>query len=148
MFTGRLSHMIYMSTLGMSLAQGLNSTSSWVILQGFDWDALGNRGNLYSQLQGAASSIGEAGFNAIWFPPPSQSVDKEGYLPQEWYTLESESNQMNAVASVKSSGMSPLADVVVNHRTAPYIDSCTGKYTVFKNPDMVGVDVNVICLLT
>ena len=133
------SLVVSLCILGSCAAQLLNSTNNWVILQGFDWNALSNRGSLYSQLQSQASSIGAAGFNAVWFPPPSQSVDKEGYLPQEWYHLESESNQINAVNAVKSSGMSPLADVVVNHRTAPSVDSCTGKYTVFKNPDMVSL---------
>jgi len=83
-----------------------------------------------------APSLSSAGINAVWFPPPSQSVDKEGYLPQQWYLLESESNLKSAISKVTSSGMAAIADVVVNHRTAPSIDSCTGHYTSFSNPTM------------
>jgi hypothetical protein len=114
----------------------VSGTNSWVILQAFDWNALSNRGNLYSTISSQAGGYSSAGFNAIWFPPPSTSVDKEGYLPGQWYKLESETNQVNAINSVKNKGMAPLADVVVNHRTATYVDSCTGKYTSFTNPTM------------
>jgi len=109
---------------------------SWVIIQGFDWSSLSSRSSLYSKLASSASAISKAGINAVWFPPPSQSVDLQGYLPQEWYKLEAESNQLSAISSVKSSGMSAIADVVVNHRTAPAKDACLNQYTAFKNPDM------------
>jgi alpha-amylase len=112
------------------------ATNSWILLQAFDWAALSNRGSLYSTINSQASSFSSAGFNAIWFPPPSISADKEGYLPGEWYKLESETNQLNAIKTVNSKGMVSLADVVVNHRTAAYVDSCTGKYTSFINPTM------------
>jgi hypothetical protein len=133
-----LSHFCMLSVAQIAVGhEYLNATNSWVVLQGFDWNAIGNRGSLYSTLASQAGAIHSAGFDAVWMPPPSQSVDKEGYLPQEWYKLESESNQLSAVSAIKSTGMSPIADVVVNHRTAPSVNSCTGKYIVFKNPDMV-----------
>jgi alpha-amylase len=116
----------------------LNSTStnSWVIYQSFDWSSLSNRGNVYSALSSGASSLSSAGINAVWFPPPSQSVDTQGYLPQQWYSLVYESNLKSAISAVSDRGMAALADVVVNHRTAPSVDSCTEKYTKFSNPDM------------
>lgn len=124
--------------LSVACAHATNTTSKgsdgWVLLQGFDWSAISNRGSLYSTLKSQASFISSSGFDGVWFPPPSTSVDKEGYLPQEWYQLESESNQLAAISAVKSSGMAAIADVVVNHRTAPYKDSCTGQYTAFANP--------------
>lgn len=83
-----------------------------------------------------ASALSSAGINAVWFPPPSQSVDTQGYLPQQWYTLVSESSLKSAISSVTGAGMAAVADVVVNHRTAPKVDSCTGKYTSFENPVM------------
>jgi alpha-amylase len=112
------------------------ATNTWVILQAFDWAALSNRGALYTTINSQSSALQSAGFNAVWFPPPSISADKEGYLPGEWYKLESETNQINAINSIKGKGMSPIADVVVNHRTAAYVDSCTTKYTSFINPTM------------
>jgi alpha-amylase len=125
-----------LTLLGAVSAQNLTATNTWVIFQGFDWGAQGNRGYLYTQISGMASSLASAGINAVWFPPPSQSVDAEGYLPQQWYSLVSESNLMSAIGAVHGNGMSAIADVVVNHRTAPYVDSCTGRYTSFYNPSM------------
>jgi len=60
----------------------------------------------------------------------------EGYLPQQWYSLVSESNLVTAITKITGLNMEAIADVVINHRTAPSIDSCTGKYTSFSNPDM------------
>jgi len=114
----------------------LTATNTWILLQAFDWTALSNRGTLYSTISSQSSNFQSAGFNAIWFPPPSISADKEGYLPGEWYKLESETNQITAINNIKNKGMTPIADVVVNHRTAAYVDSCTTKYTSFINPTM------------
>jgi alpha-amylase len=130
---------VLISVVAIAFAQNnsLNaSANTWIILQGFDWSSLSNRGQLYTKISSSASSIAAAKFDAVWFPPPSQSVDLQGYLPQQWYVLESESNLKAAISSVKGSGLQAIGDVVVNHRTAPTVDSCTGKYTVFKNPDM------------
>ncbi len=102
------------------------STNQWVIYQAFDWNAISNRGAVYTEIQSDASALASAGFNAVWFPPPSQSVDAQGYLPQQWYSLVSESNLKSAISAVTGKGMTALADVVVNHRTAPNVDSCTG----------------------
>ena len=123
----------------LGAAQELNATtsvSSWVIIQVFDWAALSDRNSLYSKVAGDAANIGSAGINAAWMPPPSQSVDAQGYLPQQWYQLVGETNLKNAISALSGHGVTPLADVVVNHRTAPKVDSCTGKYTAFSNPDM------------
>lgn len=113
----------------------VSAVNTWVIFQSFDWASLSNRGNVYTNIGNMASSLASAGIDAVWFPPPSQSVDKEGYLPQQWYLLESESNLKAAISKVKGANMAAIADVVVNHRTAPSIDSCTGHYTKFANPD-------------
>jgi hypothetical protein len=59
------------------------ATSSWVIFQAFDWNSLSDRSTLYTKIQGMAPSLKSAGINAVWFPPPSQSIDPQGYLPQQ-----------------------------------------------------------------
>ena len=94
----------------------VSAVNTWVIFQSFDWASLSNRGNVYTNIGNMASSLAAAGIDAVWFPPPSQSVDKEGYLPQQWYLLESESNLKSAISKVKSANMAAIADVVVNHR--------------------------------
>jgi alpha-amylase len=112
------------------------AVNQWVLIQTFDWAALSDRGGLYPKITSDAANIASAGINAAWLPPPSQSVDLQGYLPQQWYSLVSESNLNTCISSLTRYGIAPLADVVVNHRTAPSVDSCTGKYTKFSNPDM------------
>lgn len=112
------------------------SVGQWVIYQGFDWAAISDRGSLYTKINNDASNLASAGINAVWLPPPSQSVDSQGYLPQQWYQLVSETNLKTCISTLKSKSIAPLADAVLNHRTAPNVDSCTGKYTAFKNPDM------------
>lgn len=112
------------------------AVNEWVIYQSFDWLSLNNRGDVYNLISSQASALAGVGINAIWFPPPSQSVDVQGYLPQQWYSLVYESNLKSAISTINGKGMVALADVVVNHRTAPYVDSCTGHYTSFANPAM------------
>jgi alpha-amylase len=112
------------------------AVNQWVIYQSFDWLSLNNRGDVYNLISSQSSALSGAGINAIWFPPPSQSVDVQGYLPQQWYTLVYESALKSAISTINGKGMVAIADVVVNHRTAPYIDSCTGHYTSFANPSM------------
>jgi alpha-amylase len=116
----------------------LNSTrgGTHVLLQSFDWGALSNRGKSYDAVGQQARSLSGAGFTGVWFAPGAQSVDSQGYMPQQWYELEGGSSQRNAVHSVRGAGMHAIADIVVNHRTAPSKDDCDGEYIAFKNPDM------------
>jgi alpha-amylase len=107
-----------------------------MLMQGFDWNSLSNRGTQYKNIGNAAKDLKSAGFKAVWFPPPSQSVDKQGYMPQKWTSLEGESAQKSAVKAVSNAGMVAVADVVVNHRTAPSKDGCTNDYTAFASPTM------------
>lgn len=110
--------------------------SNAILFQAFNWVSISNRNTQFATITNQAASIQSAGFTHAWLPPPSQSVDKEGYLPQQWYVLEGDANQRAAINALNQRGIVPVADVVVNHRTAPAIDSCTGDYTVFRNPDM------------
>jgi len=68
-------------SLSVALANSnstLKATSGWVIFQAFNWEALSSRGNLYSEISGIAADLASAQINAIWLPPPSQSVDTQG----------------------------------------------------------------------
>ena len=115
--------------------------TSGVAFQAFDWGALSDRDGQFRKISSVADELASAGINAVWFPPPSQSVDLQGYMPQQWYDLEGSSAQQSAVKAVASAGMIPVADVVVNHRTAPSKDSCTNDYTSFAQPAMGDADV-------
>jgi alpha-amylase len=96
-----------------------------VILQGFHWvsheggkDGDGKRKSWYAILRENAELVKAAGFTWIWFPPPSDSLSPNGYIPRRWYLLDTPYGTetelraaLQAYAPVKV-----MADVVLNHR--------------------------------
>lgn len=64
----------------------------------------------------------QAGFSAIWMPPPSESVSPQGYLPTDLYNLNSqygsESELRDCIAALHEAELKVLADIVINHRCA------------------------------
>jgi len=113
----------------------LVSATAGVGLQAFSWNDLSNRASWFSQLSGRASEFASDGFSHVWTPPPSQSVDSQGYMPGEWYTIEGASSLKSFTSTLSSKGVKPVCDIVINHRTAPAKDSCNGEYIAFKSPD-------------
>ncbi|MFL6274908.1 MAG: alpha-amylase C-terminal beta-sheet domain-containing protein [Blastocatellia bacterium] len=100
-----------------------NGTGKEVMLQGFHWTAYNpaNNGNKhwYRIIAENATVIKNAGFDIVWFPPPSRSAAGDNsYLPTEWFTLEngygSRDELKQAVAALKPA--MALCDIVVNHR--------------------------------
>jgi alpha-amylase len=100
-----------------------NGTGREVMLQGFHWTSYnpasnGNR-RWYRIIAENAKVIRRAGFDYVWFPPPSRSAAGDNsYLPTEWYTLENgygnRSELKRAVASLKP--VKAICDIVINHR--------------------------------
>src|SRR5436309_1876165 len=91
------------------------------MLQGFHWtshDVHQNGKPWYQILAENAGVIKEAGFTCVWFPPPTQTADNEGYLPTKWYQLDTRygtrSQLEAAIAALRPA--QALADVVLNHR--------------------------------
>src|SRR5208282_4873391 len=68
-----------------------------ILLQGFHWGshagvrdgANHTRKSWYRILQDNAGAIKAAGFTWVWFPPPSDSLAPEGYIPRRWNVLDS-----------------------------------------------------------
>src|SRR5579883_1672400 len=97
-----------------------------ILLQGFHWDshsgsfdrATRTRKSWYRILRDNAPRIREAGFNWVWFPPPSDSLAPQGYIPRKWDVLDSaygsEAELRDAIAALEP--VKALADVVLNHR--------------------------------
>jgi alpha-amylase len=97
-----------------------------ILLQGFHWHS--HRGvvdphtrarkSWYRIINENAATIKAAGFTWLWFPPSSDSLAPEGYIPRRWHVLDTPYGTeaelqatLRAVQPVKA-----LGDVVLNHR--------------------------------
>jgi alpha-amylase len=97
-----------------------------ILLQGFHWDshagvsdpARGRAKSWYQILQENADAIRRAGFSWVWFPPPSDSLAPEDYLPRRWDCLDTAyGTEAELRAAIEALGpVRAMADVVVNHR--------------------------------
>ncbi|KAH9321115.1 hypothetical protein KI387_015754, partial [Taxus chinensis] len=59
-----------------------------VLFQGFNWESWKSP-SWYNVLKSSAKDVADAGVTDVWFPPPSQSVAPQGYLPGKLYDLDS-----------------------------------------------------------
>jgi alpha-amylase len=108
---------------GAVAPQRYNGTGREVMLQGFHWTSYdpANNGNKhwYRIMAENAQVIKDAGFDYVWFPPPSRSAAGDNsYLPNEWFRLENgygnQDELKQAVAALKPA--MALCDIVINHR--------------------------------
>jgi hypothetical protein len=69
----------------VALGTSRNASPTDVLLQGFHWDSHSSRNpNWYQILAQNAGAIQTGKFDVVWFPPPSQAADAEGYMPTRW----------------------------------------------------------------
>jgi alpha-amylase len=96
-----------------------------ILLQGFHWeshrghvDRKGKRKSWYRIVQENAKRIKAAGFTWVWFPPPSDSLAPQGYIPRRWNVLDtSYGNRAELWTAIKAlQPVKAMADVVLNHR--------------------------------
>lgn len=104
-----------------------------IMLQGFHWESYQVIGrSWYDILKENAQRIKDSGFTLVWFPPPSDSVNPQGYEPRELNKLDSaygsESELKTAIEALKPT-VKVLADIVINHRSG------TSNNEDFTNPD-------------
>jgi len=96
-----------------------------ILLQGFHWashsgvpDGQRNKRSWYRTIQDNAETIRSAGFTWVWFPPPSDSLAPQGYIPRRWNVLDtaygSEKELRSAIEALGP--VKAMADVVLNHR--------------------------------
>jgi alpha-amylase len=97
-----------------------------ILLQGFHWhshratshgDPRGKK-SWYRVISENAAAIKAAGFTWVWFPPSSNSLTPQGYIPIRWNVLDtaygSEAELKAAIQALQPVGA--LADLVLNHR--------------------------------
>jgi alpha-amylase len=101
-----------------------------ILLQGFHWRShhggmdhhTRRRKSWYEVIRDNASAIRNAGFTWVWFPPPSDSLAPQGYIPRKWHVLNSafgnEGELRSAIAALGP--VKAMADVVVNHRVGAH----------------------------
>ena len=100
-------------------------TGAEVLLQAFNWEspaAAGDGRSHWAVIADEAVHLAAAGFSAVWLPPPSDAVDRNGYLPRDLMCFDShfgtEAELRAAVGALRRHGVKPIADAVVNHRCA------------------------------
>ncbi|MCO4782147.1 MAG: alpha-amylase [Candidatus Cloacimonetes bacterium] len=102
-----------------------------ILFQAFTWDAEvnGKKGVWYKHIQSKAKELRKAGISHVWFPPMSRSVSPQGYMPGDYYDLGSandktlygtKSELKKTIGQLASFGISSIADIVINHRTASH----------------------------
>jgi alpha-amylase len=105
-----------------------------ILLQGFHWNSASYAGpDWYNTVMNNVGDISAMGFTHVWFPPPSDSAAREGYLPRQLNKLDSSygsaAELTNVISAFKSKGVKAIADVVVNHRVG------TTGWSDFTNPN-------------
>lgn len=114
-----------------------------ILLQAFNWESYANSPTWFLHLGQKVEEVADAKFTSVWLPPVSLAYDGEGlyphsrgYMPQEYYNLNSaygnEVQLREIISKLKSRGLSPVADVVLNHRMFSFKE---GENYIFKNPD-------------
>jgi hypothetical protein len=93
-----------------------------ILLQGFNWESSKSPSSWYTNVTNLAETIGRIGFTVIWLPPPTDSVSLEGYMPRDYYDLNSRYGTVDELKSLitalHSNGVMSLGDAVLNHRCA------------------------------
>ncbi|MBB6462409.1 starch-binding protein [Flammeovirga kamogawensis] len=113
-----------------------------VLLQGFRWEAAdAAKKDWWTKLNGQVGDIKNAGFDAIWLPPPSDAGDRAGYLPRKWYDLNTnygtEAELRALISNLDNNNVQAIADIVINHRVG------TVGWAGFTEPSLGGC--NSIC---
>ena len=103
-----------------------------VMLQGFNAISYQNPAGWYNVVSSKAAELKAAGFKAVWMPPPSDNTGGMGYLPRQYYNLNtahgSAMQLQSCINALHGQGIKVLADIVINHRVG------TSNWADFTNP--------------
>ncbi|KAM0987281.1 hypothetical protein ACFX13_011636 [Malus domestica] len=104
-----------------------------ILCQGFNWES-SKSGRWYEELKSKAAELSSLGFTVIWFPPPTDSVSPQGYMPRDLYNMNSRYGNMDelkeTVKTFHDAGLKVLGDAVLNHRCAEYQNQ-NGVWNIF-----------------
>lgn len=119
----KLFHKIAFLILTFSVFAGFSQAAyrgdNTVMMQGFYWTSW-QTSPWWSVLDNKAPEMSAAGIDLIWFPPSSDSLSPEGYLPRKLNLQDSkygtQTQLISAINSFHSNGIKVIGDIVVNHR--------------------------------
>ena len=131
-----------------------------VLAQGFDWTSAKrfsgpssfeegpkkDDASYWKWLTERVCAIAELGITHLWLPPPSHSASPEGYLPGRLFQLDASRYGTKAdlkalCAALRERGVTPVCDVVINHRTAD-ARGVDGAWNVFADLDADGEPIH------
>ncbi|XP_011628934.1 probable alpha-amylase 2 isoform X1 [Amborella trichopoda] len=104
--------------MGKSESERVIREGREVLLQGFNWES--HKYDWWQNLENKVPDIGNSGFTSVWLPPATHSFSREGYLPQNLYSLDStygSEHQLKALLyKMQQHKVRAMADIVINHR--------------------------------
>ncbi|KAK4710451.1 hypothetical protein R3W88_004964 [Solanum pinnatisectum] len=107
-------------------------TGREIVFQGFNWESW--RRQWYLELANKAADLSRCGITSVWFPPPTESVAPQGYMPSDLYNLNSAYGSLEELKScieeMHNQDLLALGDVVLNHRCA-HKQSPNGVWNIF-----------------
>lgn len=109
--------------------------NSSVLLQTFNWNSSKHHNkSFFNHITNKSKFLKYLGIDGVWLPPCSKSVASEGYMPLDYYDLDSEYGNMNdlktCIKTLQNDDIKVFADVILNHRCAEFQNE-NGVYNVF-----------------
>lgn len=102
-----------------------------ILLQGFHWESHEAAANgWYNHIKSQANELGDAGFDMVWLPPPSNAASDEGYLPRELNNMNNHygtaAEHAAMINELHNNDIEAIADIVINHRVGctNWMDFC------------------------
>ncbi|CAL9154333.1 unnamed protein product [Musa hybrid cultivar] len=89
-----------------------------ILFQAFNWES--HKHDWWHNLEMKVDDIARSGFTSAWLPPATNSLSKEGYLPQNLYCLDSaygsHDGLISLIQEMHQHRVRAMADIVINHR--------------------------------
>jgi alpha-amylase len=107
-----------------------------VLLQAFDWESCNHDGRWYDILRENIPLMRKIHCTHVWINPVSTSVDRRGYMPTQLYDLSTNYGTFESLRSLNlalfDNNIRPVADIVINHRSAEGKDE-NGVYNLYED---------------